>query len=240
MPRFLDCFPQCASCSRKMILVALDVSIQRYDQAMNIVLVEDDADHLNTYKQLLLAADDVARVDAFSSAAAAMRHLDAVSADILLTDLHMMGTSGIDLISRVKAQGRGIEIIALTADKTVETAIRAFKAGATGYILKTEAPEEMINTLREIVSGGFPMSPDIAHLLIQEYQYAPAGPQQLLSQRQMEILRDVEAGYPYKRIAERMSISVNTVHNHIRAIFDKLHASNKQEAINKAHEQGLL
>jgi len=207
---------------------------------MNIVLVDDDADHLDTYKRILTAEDDVNLVAALASAGEAMAHLDALPVDILLTDLHMMGTSGIELISRVKALDRGIEIIALTADKTVETAMRAFKAGATGYILKTDVPGEMMAALRQIVTGGFPMSPDIARGIIDEYRRTPTNRGQALSQRQIEILRDVETGYPYKDIAERLSISVHTVHNHMRAIFDKLHASNKQEAIHKAHQQGLL
>jgi len=207
---------------------------------MNIVLVEDDADHLSTYKHIFEKANDVRLLGAFSSADSAIESLDDLSVEILLTDLHMSGISGIELIAKVKALGRKIEIIALTADQSVETAISAFKAGATGYILKTSTPEEMLKTLREIISGGFPMAPDIARGIIQEYQAHPVEQQQVLTQRQVEILRDVEAGYPYKTIADRLSISIHTVHNHIQNIFDKLQASNKQNAIKEARERGLI
>jgi DNA-binding NarL/FixJ family response regulator len=110
------------------------------------------------------------------------------------------------------------------------------EAGASGYLLKKSSASQILHAIREIESGGSPMSSEIARRVVQSFNQNKPEPGieiQSLSPREMEILLQLEKGFLYKEIAAKLNISVETVRRHVHNIYDKLHVGNRTEALNK-------
>ena len=163
------------------------------------------------------------------------------SPDILLVDLNLSGMSGTELIKAVSGQPNPPLILAHTMHDDVAHVFPAIRAGALGYIVKGAAPRELIEAIVQLSEGGSPMSPQVARMLMQSFQ-ADAKQQSLydLSPREREVLRTVAKGKTYKEIAAEFSISVNTVHAHIKNCYEKLQANSRGEALESARRLGIL
>jgi DNA-binding NarL/FixJ family response regulator len=159
---------------------------------------------------------------------------------VILTDLGLPGMSGVDLIKKVKEEMPSLEIMAHTVFEDREMVFSAIKAGASGYILKGSSPREVIESIHALYKGGAPMSPKIARKIIHEFQDDVVSEQYLLTQREKEIVKRVEEGLTYKEIGERLSISTHTVHTHIKNIYEKLQAKDRNDAIVKARKRGII
>jgi DNA-binding NarL/FixJ family response regulator len=128
----------------------------------------------------------------------------------------------------------------LTVYQNTENIFNALAAGATGYLLKQTPPAELLAAIRDVHSGGSPMSSHIARKLVQSFQRpTPAGVEtESLSPREAEILGMLARGYLYKEIADRTALTYATVHTHIRHIYEKLHVRSRTEAVAKHLGQG--
>lgn len=158
--------------------------------------------------------------------------------DIVLMDIQMPEMDGIAATEEVKKKYPHIKIIMLTVFDDDENIFRAIQAGADGYLLKETGPEELENSLNEILSGGAPMTPIIAAkalaLLRQPPQFALEKEENPLSSRETEVLTQLSKGLNYQEIAENLIISPSTVRKHIENIYRKLQVRNKMEAVQKA------
>jgi len=159
---------------------------------------------------------------------------------VLLTDLDLPAMHGTELIRRAKRSYPDLDILAFTISEDRDTVFAAIKAGASGYLLKGSSPRELIEAIDTLRKGGAPMTPKIARKLIREFQDASATEDQLLSRREREIVKAIEQGLSYKEIADLCCISPHTVHTHIKNIYDKLQACDRQTAIIKARKRGLI
>jgi two-component system NarL family response regulator len=121
-----------------------------------------------------------------------------------------------------------------------ETVFSAIKAGASGYILKGSTPRDLIDALNTLAKGGAPMSPKIARKVIREFQDEGVDEQYLLSPRERDIVKEIENGLTYKDIAVKFSISPHTVHTHIKKIYEKLQAKDRQQALVAARKKGII
>jgi len=208
---------------------------------MRIVIVEDNRLLLENLRLLLDGETGISVVGAFATAEDALSELDSCNPDVMLVDLDLPGISGIELIKRVKAKTPEIDPMAYTIFEDRETVFSAIKAGASGYILKGSSPRELVESLNNLYHGGAPMSPKIARKVIQEFrEEAVASENGLLSQREKEIVKEIEQGLTYKNIAEKFHISPHTVHTHIKNIYEKLQAKDRPEAISKARRKGII
>ncbi len=207
---------------------------------MQLVIVEDNRLLLENLRLLLNGEEGVNVTGAFGSAEEALAELAECAPDVMLVDLDLPGISGIELTRRVKGLFPDIDIMAYTIFEDRETVFSAIKAGASGYILKGSSPRELIESLNSLYQGGAPMSPKIARKVIREFQDEPVSENTLLSHREKEIVRGIEQGLTYKNIAEKFHISPHTVHTHIKNIYEKLQAKDRQEAISKARRKGLI
>jgi two-component system NarL family response regulator len=99
---------------------------------------------------------------------------------------------------------------------------------------------ELIEALNELYEGGAPMSPKIARMVIQEFQDKGIDEQYLLSQREKEVIKEIENGLSYKEMADKFNISPQTVHTHIKNIYEKLQAGDRQEMLLKARKKGII
>ncbi|MBI5482094.1 MAG: response regulator transcription factor [Deltaproteobacteria bacterium] len=211
---------------------------------MRICIVEDDRLLLESLCQLLGGERGVEVVGAYTSAEEAQREAPWAAVDVLLADINLPGASGVELIRARKLADPGLNCMAYTIFEDRSTVFAAIKAGACGYLLKGASPRELIESLRELHEGGAPMSPKIARKVILEIQQGDrteeAAGADVLSRREVEILKLIEAGRSYKEIAAALGISAHTVHSHIKHIYEKVHAHGRNEALRRARNLGAL
>jgi len=207
---------------------------------MRLVIIEDDPLLLENLTLLLRGEEGITVSGSYRSAEDAMKALKNASPEVMLTDLGLPGMSGVELIKKAKEDMPSLEIMAHTVFEDRERVFSAIKAGASGYILKGSTPREIIESIHSLYKGGAPMSPKIARKIIHEFQDDNAGEQFLLTQRETEVVKRVEEGLTYKEIGERLSISTHTVHTHIKNIYEKLQAKDRNDAINKARKKGII
>ncbi|MCE5264768.1 MAG: response regulator transcription factor [Deltaproteobacteria bacterium] len=153
--------------------------------------------------------------------------------DIVLMDIHLPGISGIETTRRLKAKHPGVEIIMLTIYEDSPTIIEAIKAGASGYLLKGTAKNDLLTASREVLNGGSFLTGKVARRVLQEFQAFPDGKAYGLTEREEEILKELIKGDAYKEIARKFSLSVHTVNNHIRRIYEKMQVHSRGEATAK-------
>jgi len=207
---------------------------------MRLAIIEDNRMLRENLRILLNGESGIDVVGAFGSAEEALSQFPACSPEVLLVDLGLPGISGVELIEKAREEMPLVEIMAYTIFEDRETVFAAIKAGASGYILKGSSPREIVEALHSLNSGGAPMSPRIARKVIGEFQENAVGEQYLLSPREKEILMQIEAGLLYKQIADKLAISPHTVHSHIKKIYEKLHAQNRQDALVKARRKCII
>lgn len=206
---------------------------------MRLVIVEDDPLLLENLTLLLRGEEGITVSGAFRSAEEALKALKKAAPEVMLTDIGLPGMSGVELIKKAKDAMAGLEIMAHTVFEDRENVFSAIKAGASGYILKGSSPREIIESIHSLYKGGAPMSPKIARKIIHEFQ-DDAGGQFLLTPRETELVRRIEEGLTYKEISERLGISIHTVHTHIKNIYEKLQAKDRNDAIIKARKKGII
>ncbi|MBP7512233.1 MAG: response regulator transcription factor [Bacteroidia bacterium] len=164
--------------------------------------------------------------------------------NIILMDIEMPDMDGIETTFRIKQIFPGIQIIMLTVFESEDSIFNAIKAGATGYLLKDEKLESILNSFEEVLSGGAPMSPLIAQKTIQMLSkgYKPQqvviyanNSEEQLSKRELEILQLLANGLRNFEVAERLFISNATVKKHIENIYNKLQIHSRAELVNWYH-----
>ncbi len=207
---------------------------------MRLAIVEDDPILIENLKLLLSGEEGITVTGAFASAEEAVHSLRKSSPEVMLVDLGLPGMSGIELIRKAKSDMPNVEIMVHTVFEDRESVFSAIKAGASGYILKGSTPRELIESLYNLYRGGSPMSPKIARKVIHEFQDDSISEQYILSHRERDIVKCIEEGLTYKEISHRLSISSHTVHTHIKNIYEKLQAKDRNEALLRARKKGII
>ena len=154
--------------------------------------------------------------------------------DIVLMDLQMPEMSGIDAIVAIRSEWPQIRIIVLTAHATDEQILRGLNAGATGYLLKDGLRKELVDTIRRVHGGQRGISSSVAQRIV-EHQVAES-----LTEREFDVLTGAAAGNSNKMIADKLSISEDTVKSHMRRILSKLGANDRTHAVAIAVKNGLI
>lgn len=153
--------------------------------------------------------------------------------DVVLMDIHMPGESGIVCTARLTALLPQLQVIILTVYNDTRLIFEALKAGACGYVLKRSRPEEIVEAIAQVRSGGAPMTGEIARMVVRSFRQTKpsSADKESLSAREMEILVLLTEGLGNKEIAARLDISVGTVRTHVTHIFEKLHVRCRSEAV---------
>lgn len=208
---------------------------------MRLFIVEDDP---RLRESLHLLLDGEPSVDVVGVAASAESALDDPAmneADVVLSDLGLPGMSGVELIRRLKQAQPRREIVAYTVFDDRESVFAALKAGASGYLLKSSTPRELVEGLTHVESGGAPMSPRIARAVVMEFrEKSVAEPKVRLTPREQQVLGAIDRGFSYKEIAADLGLSQHTVHGYVKSVYEKLHARGRREAVEQARRRGLL
>jgi DNA-binding NarL/FixJ family response regulator len=200
-----------------------------------VAIVEDNPVIRKTFRQWINAAPGFQCVAACASAEEALVEIPKLKPDVVLMDVHLPGESGIACTARLKVAIPSVQIIIVTVYRNHELIIQALQAGACGYLLKRSSPEELLKAISEVLSGGAPMTGEIARMLVEAFQKKPASstPGDGLTQREAEILALLSEGLSNKEIADRGKISYDTVRAHLRHIYEKLHVRGRTEAVKK-------
>ena len=150
-------------------------------------------------------------------------------------DINLPGINGVECVRQLKPQLPGTQVVMLTVYENTDLIFQALAAGATGYLLKQTPPAELLEAVREVRSGGSPMTSHIARKVVASFQQAGKSAKEFenLTPRENEVLEHLTKGFLYKEIAEAMTISYDTVHTHIRKIYEKLHVRSRTEAVAK-------
>lgn len=205
------------------------------------VLIADDH-HLvrDGLKQILGAAEGMTVAGEASNGDEALALVKANDYDLALLDMSMPGLSGIDLIKRLKLEKPRLRILVLSMHAEQQYAARALKAGASGYLTKDSASEQLIRAIRKIAAGGLLISDTAAAGLIAETTHAESLPHALLSDREFEVFKLLAEGRSPTEIASQLHLSVKTVSTHKTRVLQKMSLGGTADIVRYALEHGLL
>jgi DNA-binding NarL/FixJ family response regulator len=200
---------------------------------IRVSIVEDDSQVRQLLTDWVRHAEDIEMVRAYPDAERAVEDLPLRRADVVLTDIHLPGMSGIECVRQLKAMMPATNFVMLTVYIDAERIFQALAAGATGYLLKRASREELLAAIREVHEGGSPMSSSIARLVCEAFRAMPPRDDALdqLTERELDVLRLLARGMLYKEISNELAVSFNTVHTLVRRIYDKLQVHTRRQAV---------
>ena len=213
------------------------------DAAIRVALADDHPIVLDGLEQLFRLEPDINVVARCRNADEALRAVRTSSPDVLVLDLLMPGSGGLELLRAMGDKDRRTRIILLTAVIDDDQLLEAIRLGAQGVVLKDMAPQLLVEAIREVHAGGQWLEQGLGgralrRLLSREKRASEAA--RLLSSREREIVRLVAAGLRNRAIADRLSISEGTVKVHMHNIYEKLDVNGRVELTNYARENGLI
>ena len=165
----------------------------------------------------------------------ALKQIPVRPPDVVLMDINLPGMKGFDCVRQLKTQHPSVQFLMLTVYEDSESLFNSLRAGASGYLLKRTAPARLIEAIRDVHSGGAPMSPQLARRVVQYFSQPQQEGSDLskLTPGEREFLDQLSGGYAYKEIADRMNISIDTVRSYVRTVYEKLHVHSRTEAVVK-------
>ncbi|HZV70231.1 MAG TPA: response regulator transcription factor [Saprospiraceae bacterium] len=204
--------------------------------SITISIVEDLDEVRDGLTQFISLNAEFKMLRTFRTAEEAIKEIPGLRPEIVIMDINLPGMNGIECIRQVKDQSPGTQFMMFTVYENDEKVFEALKAGASGYLLKNTGLLQMIEAIRELHDGGSPMSSNIARKLVSVFHAKEKVLPEInaLSSRENEVLQWLSKGLLYKEIADKLSISIATVRQHIHRIYEKLHVQNRTEALNKA------
>ncbi|GAB6283173.1 MAG: response regulator transcription factor [Ignavibacterium sp.] len=202
---------------------------------INIVIVEDDNDIRDGLKFLFNDKNhNFICTNTYGSAEELLDEFENIDIDIILMDIGLPGMSGIDCLRKVKTMNPEVLVVMLTIFEDDEKLFSSLMTGADGYILKKTPQSKLLDSLLELYNGGVPMSHQIARRVLDVFRKIPSESEiDSLTKREFEILNLLVQGFTYKQIADKLFISQQTVHEHIKHIYQKLQVHSKTEAVTK-------
>ncbi|MES2920273.1 MAG: response regulator transcription factor [Verrucomicrobiota bacterium] len=200
-----------------------------------IAIVEDDSALRDSFLQMISTQPRWKVTGSYARGATAIPEISATPPDIVLMDIQLPGRSGIELVRLLKPLCPQTQFLMVTVYDNSDQVYEALVSGASGYLLKRDAPFRLLEALDDILEGGSPMSSAIARKVVLHFQQpvADAEPEYNLSAREKETLDLLAKGYLYKEIADQLGIKLETVRYHLGNIYRKLHVRTRTEAVIK-------
>ena len=199
----------------------------------SVVVVEDDSGLRNQLVAILRSAPDIRCVGAFASGEEALAQIPTQKPDVVLMDIGLPGMSGIQCVAQLKRLTPAPQVIMVTVYEDSDRIFKALKAGANGYLVKSSPPDKLLEAVRDVDTGGAPMSSHIACKVVEHFHVRENAHHETenLSQRETQVLTLLASGFIYKEIGDQLGISMETVRSHVKNICQKMHVRNRVEAV---------
>lgn len=212
------------------------------DPVIRVALVEDDDPIREGLRVLVDDGPGFSCVGAWASVEQALEALPGARPDVVLMDIRLPGLSGTDGVKLLKKRYPAVEVLMLTVSAERDRIFESICAGASGYLLKSTPPAKLLEAVREAKEGGSPMSPEIARKVVELFRRTPPPPAAAsgLTPQEVRFLGLLSEGYSYQAAADGLNVSLNTVRNYIRSVYEKLHVHSRSEAVGKALRLGLI
>jgi DNA-binding NarL/FixJ family response regulator len=209
---------------------------------IKVLIVEDNQNLRQALKSLIALSDDFICVGDYDRAMPVLYFDEFSVPDVILMDIDLPGENGISYTRRIKEKYPFINILMLTVVELEDKIMEAIYAGASGYLIKSAIPENILENIRILYKGGSPLTPSIARIIFQNIQQQQIGKKEkiYLSSRETEVLNGLVKGLTYKMIAQKHFISVDTVRSYIRCVYEKLEVHSRSEAIVRAINDRLV
>jgi DNA-binding NarL/FixJ family response regulator len=206
------------------------------------IIFEDNKPLRYSLELLINDEDGFEVLGAFPNCDEALYELDKAQPQLVVMDIDMPGIGGIEGVKQIKTYFPDVKIVMHTMFDDDNRIFESICAGADGYILKKTSPTQLIQSLKDVMDGGSPMSPFVAKKVFQYFRNKPFTPTENynLSEREQEILELLVEGNSYKMIAAKCSIANDTVKKHLHNIYTKLHVSSGTEAVAKAIKSNIV
>lgn len=221
--------------NKQLYLRNMEIKICIFDDSLRVI------ESLTTLFKLV---DDIDIIKAYTQATDIVSKVNAVAANLIIMDIDMPEGDGISAVKTLRTNGIHTPVIIFTVFEDEDKIFEAICAGANGYLLKNTEPHKLIDSMKEVMLGGAPMSPVIARKVLQMFSNQKtvlATPNNYeLTPREKEILKHLTLGLSYKMIAAECQISFETVRTHIKNIYGKLHVVSMTEAVAKAIHEKLV
>ena len=204
---------------------------------ISVAIVEDNHDIRKALEEIIRMNSQFDLVCSCESGEDALIKLPIFLPNVVLMDIHLGGIDGIEVVRELKSIHPEILFMMCTVYEEDEKIFEALNAGASGYIIKKTAPSKLLDAIKELYQGGAPMSSQIARKVVSAFQQKPVASNNesldILTKRELEILQMLAQGHVYKEISDKLNISSETVRKHVYNVYNKLHVSNRVEAVNK-------
>lgn len=209
---------------------------------IRILFFEDNPDFIDSLCELLTNTDGFEMVGTYNNCKNAVKNVQLHKPDIILMDIDMPIENGLQGLRNIRASGIDVTILMLTVFDDNDRVFQAVCNGASGYLLKSTAPEKIVEAIREAHSGGAPMTPSVAKQVLKLFSqpYSKSQDMQTLTAREHDVLSCLVRGYSYKMAAAELEVSIETLRFHIKNIYTKLHVNSKSEAVAKAIQNKIV
>lgn len=208
--------------------------------SIRVAIVEDDPVLRASLERVVRNEGDLKWMGSYGSAEEfTARSTGLEDLDVVLMDINLPGQSGIDCITTCKPRRPQVQYLVCTIFEDNDNVFNALCSGATGYLLKSAEPEQIVRAIHEIHAGGSPMSLHIARMVVNSVPRKKNNSALLesLTKREREVLDQLAGGFRYKEIADHMGLSIDTVRSYIRDIYTKLQVQSRTDALNKVFER---
>lgn len=210
---------------------------------IRVVVVEDETLVREGLVAIVSAAEDLEVVGSAADGEEALRCVASTSPDVVLMDLRMPVLDGIDATTRLVARGDAARVLVLTTVETDEAVLDAFRAGASGFVLKSSPRVELWHAIRTVADGGTLLAPTIARRLVEQRLRAPGGQvrrQLHLTERQVDVVRLVAQGLSNAEVAERLHLAETTVKGYVSEALNRNGLRDRTQLVVAAYESGLV
>ena len=196
---------------------------------IKVFIYDDNPARRDSLKALLDLSPELEFAGEAENCAVVLIDMEKHFPDVVLMDINMPNVNGIEGLKKIKENYPYIKVLMQTVFDDSDRIFDCIKNGASGYILKKDGPQRILQAIQEVYEGGAVMSPSIA-LKVLEY-FKPSQQKNLLSDRELQVLEMLAEGHSYKMVADKLFLSFHTVNTHAKHIYEKLHVSSLGEAI---------
>ena len=205
------------------------------DMPIKVAIVDDDEGIRSSLATLIRRVPALRLIGDYADAEAALKEIPHRTPDVVLMDINLPGINGVECVRQLKSSLPAVQFLMLTVYEDSDSLFNSLKAGASGYLLKRTASARLLEAIRDVYGGGSPMTPQLARRVVQFFAKPADGASSFarLTPGEKDFLDQLAKGYAYKEIADRMTISIDTVRSYVRTVYEKLHVHSRTEAVVK-------